>query len=79
MQNLLNPTNATANSQQVTPTSTNQQQPQQNVSDEALASKLELMHEFGFLDDDLNLRALQITEGNVEAAISLIVEGDGNF
>lgn len=40
-----------------------------------LAAKLEQMHEFGFFDDTLNIRALEITEGNVEAAISLIIEG----
>lgn len=40
-----------------------------------MAGKLEQMHEFGFFDDALNMRALEITEGNVEAAISLIIEG----
>jgi hypothetical protein len=40
-----------------------------------LAAKLEQMHELGFLDDVLNIRALQITEGNVDAAVSLLIEG----
>lgn len=46
-----------------------------NISDEDIALKLEQMHEFGFLDDELNLRALQLADGNVEAAISFIIEG----
>lgn len=48
--------------------------PTQQVSTD-LAAKLEQMHEFGFFDDALNMRALEVTEGNVEAAISLIIEG----
>lgn len=40
-----------------------------------LAAKLEQMHEFGFYDDALNRRALEVTEGNVEAAISLLIDG----
>lgn len=43
-----------------------------------LAAKLEQMHELGFLDDVLNTRALEITEGNVDAAVSLLIEG-GNM
>lgn len=56
--------------------SSQQQQPQQptTVSSE-MAAKLEQMHEFGFFDDAQNMRALEITEGNVEAAISLIIDG----
>ena len=50
-------------------------QTQSSMADAELAAKLEQMHELGFVDDELNLRALQITEGNVEAAISFIVEG----
>lgn len=45
------------------------------LSDEDLATKLEQMHELGFFNDELNLRALEITEGNVEAAISFLIEG----
>lgn len=52
-----------------------QQQQQQPAISSELAAKLEQMHEFGFFDDATNLRALEITEGNVEAAISLIIEG----
>lgn len=53
------------------PSQTSQQQPQPSVD---LAAKLAQMHEFGFWDDAVNTRALEITEGNVEAAISLIIE-----
>lgn len=61
------PTNA--QSQPTTNTSS------QAMSDEDIASKLEQMHEMGFFDDEINLRALQISGGNVEAALSLIIEG----
>jgi len=40
-----------------------------------LALKLEKMHELGLWDDVKNIRALQVTEGDVEASISLILEG----
>ncbi len=46
-----------------------------NISDAEIAAKLEQMHELGLFDDELNLRALQITEGNVDAAVSIIMEG----
>lgn len=39
------------------------------------AAKLEQMHEFGFFDPATNLRALEITEGNVEVVISNMIEG----
>ena len=52
---------------------------QSNISDADLADKLEQMHELGLFDDELNLRALQITEGNVDAAVSLIIEGGRDF
>lgn len=45
------------------------------LSDEVLAQGLEQLHEFGFWDDEKNVRALQLTNGNVEAAINLMVEG----
>lgn len=54
-----------------------QQTTTNNLTDADLATKLDQMHELGFLDDDLNLRALQITNGNVEAAISFIIENQG--
>ena len=89
MQNLLNPNNRNQPAQQQpaqVPTqqsSLTSQPPQQtgqsNLSDEDLASKLELMHELGFFDDELNIRALQITEGNVEAAVSLVMESPENL
>ncbi len=79
MQNLLNPTqnNRNTGTNPSSSISSHQQPSQQqptNLTDEDLASKLELMHELGFLDDELNIRALQITEGNVEAAVSFIME-----
>lgn len=58
-------------------TQSGQQSTTNNLTDADLATKLEQMHELGFLDDELNLRALQITNGNVEAAISFIIENQG--
>jgi ubiquilin len=52
-----------------------QPQTERITPDAELAAKLEQMHELGFLDDELNLRALQLTEGNVDAAVSFIIEG----
>lgn len=54
-----------------------QQSPRNSLSDADLAAKLEQMHELGFLDDELNLRALQIADGNVEAAVSFLIENGG--
>jgi len=54
------------------------QQPQTaqtGLSDEDIATKLDKMHECGLLDDERNLRALQLAEGNVEAAVALLFEG----
>jgi hypothetical protein len=84
MQNLLNPnTNQPPTSSSQVQSSLTSQSTQQasrsSLSDEDLATKLELMHELGFFDDELNIRALQITEGNVEAAVSLIMESPENF
>ena len=45
------------------------------LTDSELAAKLEQMHELGLWDDELNVRALQVTEGDVEASVSLIMEG----
>jgi DNA mismatch repair ATPase MutL len=45
------------------------------LTDEVLAQRLEQLHEFGFWDDEKNVRALQLTNGDVEAAINLMVEG----
>jgi hypothetical protein len=81
MQNLLNPSRNQPQPSQVTTqqSSLTSATNQSSLSDEDLASKLELMHELGFFDDELNIRALQITEGNVEAAISLIMESPENL
>lgn len=54
-------------------TSTDSQQA--SLSDADLAAKLEQMHELGLFDDEINVRALQMTGGNVEAAVSLVLEG----
>lgn len=54
---------------------TAQNQTPRNEASSELAAKLEQMHELGFLDDSLNMRALQITEGNVDAAVNLLLEG----
>jgi hypothetical protein len=70
----MGPQSSSASASSGTSTLSNQN-PQTAIPDEELASKLEKMHEVGFWDDELNVRALQITEGNVEAAISLIIEG----
>ncbi|KAI1711983.1 UBA/TS-N domain-containing protein [Ditylenchus destructor] len=40
---------------------------------EAYASQLTQMRDFGFTDDEENLRALQACEGNVEAALELVI------
>ena len=48
---------------------------QHNISDEQLAACLEQMHTLGFWDDERNVKALSITDGNIEAAVSLIIEG----
>ena len=52
-----------------------QQATRSRLNDSELATKLEQMHELGLWDDELNVRALQITEGDVEASVSLILEG----
>ena len=52
-----------------------QQQQQQQQQQADLAGKLQTMHEFGFVDDELNMRALQVAQGDVELALSLIVDG----
>ena len=51
------------------------QQPRNRLTDTELAAKLDQMHELGLWDDELNVRALQVTEGDVEASVSLILEG----
>ncbi len=81
MQQMFNPPSAVQPPQQSTLSTTTQSRPveaaapQTNNSDAELASKMEQMHELGLFDDQLNLRALQVTEGNVDAAVSLIMEG----
>ncbi len=55
--------------------SQNVTQPSAALSDSDIAVKLEQMHELGLLDDEMNIRALQIAGGNVDAAVSLIMEG----
>jgi hypothetical protein len=91
MQQLVNPSSSSATSQNenqmdtTTQSASSSNQAQANdqqtsrISDEEIAIKLEQMHEFGFFDDEQNIRALQVTEGNVEAAINFIVEGGGEF
>lgn len=49
--------------------------PQPSLSDADIAQKLEQMHECGLLDDERNLRALQLANGNVEAAVAILFEG----
>jgi hypothetical protein len=65
-----------SNSSSITGQSRNTEPSQPSaLSDETIALGLEKMHDFGFWDDEKNIRALNITEGNVEAAISLLVDG----
>ncbi|CAF0827129.1 unnamed protein product [Brachionus calyciflorus] len=72
-----NQTQAQPSSQQTSQPQASSQQTPQPMSDGDLANKLEQMHELGFLDDELNLRALQVADGNIEVAISFIIENSG--
>lgn len=46
---------------------------------ERYASKLQTMREMGLFDDITNLQALDITNGDVEAAVNLVLSGSDNF
>ncbi|KAI6225907.1 Ubiquitin-like protein 7 [Aphelenchoides besseyi] len=45
-----------------------------NALKQKYASELQQLHDYGFVDDDENVRALNATDGNFEAALELIIQ-----
>ncbi|KAI6178511.1 Ubiquitin-like protein 7 [Aphelenchoides besseyi] len=45
-----------------------------NALRQKYASELQQLHDYGFVDDDENIRALNATDGNFEAALELIIQ-----
>lgn len=71
---------ALASSSSVTPTSEGDQALGSNENlHERYAAKLQTMREMGLFDDIINLQALAITNGDVEAAVNLVLSGTDNF
>jgi hypothetical protein len=43
------------------------------IEETKYSAQLQLMHEMGFINDEENLRALMATDGDVDLAVSLII------
>lgn len=76
-----NPSNSSLNSSQSSPSLASLSTPQSNTpssNSNDLQRQISLMHEMGLRNDGVNIQALQITNGDVQAAIELVLSGFGD-